>query len=173
MILGVILLYLFVLGVLRKNKNDKYLLFSGLQRAYFIFTITFLANTIVNYLFFKEEKSNYKTIVEKEKIQFKSDFKACYQLKYGTFLVDDLDTIIRYSENKKDFEKVKSKGIEKEYLIEWIDSCTYSRIDKKSKLLINKIQLGNINEFYHNALIVPGSFHKLKEQMFLNVVKLK
>ncbi len=172
-ILGTLLLYSFVITLISSSKINYNLVGLGYARAYIIFTATFFISIFVKQFLFKKETISPKSIIEKEQLEFTSNFKACNTLKYGTFLVDDRDTIIRYTENNKELETLITNGKSIIYTIKWIDSCTYIRVNRTSKVVASKVKLGNINELFHNLYISPVGFHEINNEQVLNSIKIK
>ena len=172
-ILGVLLLYTVVISLISTNNINYNLVSKGYARAYIIFTTTFFISIFIKQFLFKKETIYPKSIIEKEQLEVTSNFKACNTLKYGTFLVDDRDTIIRYTENNKELETLITNGKSTIYTIKWIDSCTYIRVNRTSKVVASKVKLGNINELFHNLYISPVGFHKLEYEQVLNSIKIK
>ena len=172
-ILGTLLLYSLVITLISSNKINYNLVGLGYARAYIIFIATFFISIFVKQFIFTRDTIIPKTIIEQEQLEFTSNFKDCYTLKYGTFLIDDRDTIIRYTKNNKELETLITNGKSTIYAIKWIDSCTYIRIDRTSKIAASKVKLGNINELFHNLYISPVGFHKIDNEQVLNSIKIK
>lgn len=172
-ILGILLLYSFVITLISSNKINYNLIGLGYARAYIIFITTFFISIFVKQFIFTKDIITPKTIIEQEQLEFTSNFKDCYTLKYGTFLVDDRDTIIRSIKNNKELETVITNDKTNVYAVKWIDSCTYLRINTKSGLVAYKVKLGNINEVFHNLYISPAGLHKINNEKVLNSIKIE
>lgn len=172
-ILGTLLLYSLVITLISSSKINYNLVGLGYARAYIIFIATFFISIFIKQFLFTKETTPVKTIIEREQLEFVSNYKDCYMLKYGTFLVDDRDTIIRNIKNNKELETVITNGKTNVFNVKWIDSCTYLRINTKSGLVAYKVKLGNINEVFHNLYISPAGLHKLGDEKVLNSITIE
>ncbi len=74
------------------------------------------------------------------------------------------DTIVRYSENNKDYEIVKTFESQITNRIKWLDSCSYVRLDDSNGLTSEYIRLGNFKEGIHDFYSKPTSLHKLSDE---------
>ncbi|CAH8294699.1 hypothetical protein EV196_108171 [Mariniflexile fucanivorans] len=124
-------MYLIVYAVINKKESFGISLL-GFYIPHILFSIGLQIFLIINQIFFTDhDKNEPKSLLEIEKIELVSNPIDCNKIKYGTF-VNGIDTIIRYSENNKDYELIKTIGFEdKLNRIKWLDSCSYVRIINK------------------------------------------
>jgi hypothetical protein len=145
----------------------------GFYIAHIIFSIVVPIFMIVNQVFFTDHSlKKPNSLIEKENIEFISNPLECHKIKYGTFL-NGIDTIIRYSENDKDYELVKITGLDdKLNRIKWLDSCTYVRIINKGSVT-EYIRLGNVENEKHQMFEKPSITHKMEEEKITTLTEIK
>lgn len=171
-IAGTLFMYLIVYAAI--NKKESFGISAlGFYITHILFSIGMPLFLIINQVFFTDHnKSKPKSLIEKDKIEFVSSPKDCNKIKYGTFL-NGIDTIIRYSENNKDYELVKTVGFEdKLNRIKWLDSCSYVRIINKGSVT-KHIRLGNIKNGEHQMYEKPAITHKMSEENIKTLTELK
>jgi len=169
--LGILSLYGLVIGVLR-NRMNLALGYAGFNIGRFLIGFILpIAVTIYQHYFYEPPKQ-YDSILEKKNIRFVTDFKKCHKIKYGTFLIG-LDTIIRYSENNKDYESIKRRGSQITNRIKWLDSCSYIRFDESNGLTSGYVRLGNFEQDLHYMYSKPARTHYLSEEKIEPVVNLR
>ena len=169
---GAILLYVFVFGIIR---DIDYLSF-GLLGFYLgkIFFALSIPICLLVYDYYNPREISYqpKSLLEKEGISLKKDFEKCQNIRYGTFW-NGYDTIIRYSKDKRDYETIKSFDGNIEYVLKWMDSCSYLRVHEKSGLVESHVQIGNFENGFHSMYMKPAKFHRLEEQRIQQIVTIK
>ena len=170
---GTILLYIICFGILKSPKKNT-LGVLGVVIAKVLISIG-----VPMFLIFSELYSPPKTIeekphslLEKDKIKFESISHQCNRIKYGKFS-NGIDTIIRYRENDKDFELVKSFNKEKNNRIKWLDSCSYIRIDERNNSISRYVRLGNFKNSSHQMYSKPSISHKMEDEKMETVFELK
>ena len=171
-IAGTLFMYLIVYAAI--NKKESFGISAlGFYITHILFSIGMPIFLIINQVFFTDHnKIEPKSLIEKDKIEFVSNPIDCNKIKYGTFL-NGIDTIIRYSENNKDYELVKTVGFEdKLNRIKWLDSCSYVRIINKGSVT-KYIRLGNIKNGEHQMYEKPAITHKMSEENIKTLTELK
>lgn len=171
-IAGTLFMYLIVYTVI--NKKESFGISAiGFYITHFLFSIGTPIVLITNQVFFADlNKNGPKPLIEKDEIEFVSSPIDCNKIKYGIFL-NGIDTIVRYSENNKDYELVKTVGLEdKINRIKWLDSCSYVRITNKGSV-IKYIRLGNIKNTEHQMYEKPAITHQISEENIKTLRELK
>ncbi len=148
---GIILLYSIIHGIIRAPYRNLILgvFGSGVAEA------TMWLGLFPTALFF--DNTNFSSLkkIETNPIEFQENSSLCHKVKYGTFS-NGMDTIIRYSENGQDFELTKSSNQEKQCKIEWLDSCTYVRINKSNNALTRYVKIGVFMDNSHQLYSKPA-----------------
>ncbi|WP_040254769.1 hypothetical protein [Psychroserpens mesophilus] len=171
-IAGTLFIYLIVYAAI--NKKESFGISAiGFYITHILFSIGLPIFLIINQVFFTNHiKNEPQSMLEKDKIEFVSNPIDCNKIKYGTF-INGIDTIIRYSENNKDFELIKAIGLEdKLNRIKWLDSCSYVRIINNGSMK-EFIQLGNIKSGEHQMYEKPAITHKMSEEHITTLTELK
>ena len=171
-IAGTLFMHLIVYAAINRRERFEISVL-GLYIAHILFSIGMPIFLIVNQVFFTDHHRNEpKSLLEKNKIEFISIPMDCNKIKYGTFL-NGIDTIIRYSENNKDYELIKIVGFEDELNhIKWLDSCSYVRVRNKGSVT-KYIRLGNIENGQHQMYEKPAIMHKMIEEDIKTLIELK
>ncbi|MFI0427949.1 hypothetical protein [Mariniflexile sp. HMF6888] len=170
--LGVLGLYGIVIGMLKNNTNLAIGL-AGFNIGRFLFGFIIPIVVSVYKFYFYIPSDHYNSILEKENIEFTVDFKECHKIKYGTFIVQNYDTIIRYNENNKDYEIVKTFDSQTTNRIKWLDSCSYLRFNESNGLASEYLRLGNFEGRTHYLYSKPSSSHKLSDEKIEMVIEVK
>ncbi len=167
---GVIFIYLIAYASI-DNKKSIGIAAIGFLFAQVLFSIAIPIFMIVNQVFFTNQSQKEQiSLLKKNNIELISNSMECYKIKYGTFL-NGIDTIIRYSEDNKDYELIKTVGFEdKLNRIRWLDSCSYIRIINNS--VIKYIRLGNIKNGKHQMYEKPTVTHKMEVEEIKTLIEL-
>ena len=157
LIVGVLLLYISVIGIVRNRSNLAFGVFGIFLSKFTSIPLVFLVNFITT--------TNYKNQPKKEKskIEILKDTSLCESIKYGTF-TNGLDTIIRVNEKGKEYEISLLNNISTKCRIKWIDNCSYMVI-AKSGLVTKFVQIGDfINGNSHDLYVKPPAMGKTVEE---------
>ncbi|NQY06584.1 MAG: hypothetical protein HRT68_10470 [Flavobacteriaceae bacterium] len=167
-ILWAILVYTIVFGLINNQKNLVYGAL-GIYLMKIFFAIVMPIFTIIYKIYiFEHKKENDNSTLVKEKAY--DNQKDCYHVKYGVF-VNRLDTIIRYSKNERDYERVKLEDQEHTYKINWIDSCSYVRVNNNG-LVLKYVRLGDFDNSIHN-MYLKSFGTKNSEEIMLSVIQIE
>ena len=173
-ITGTIFIYLIIYAAI-SEKESFGISAIGFYITHILFSIGMPVFLIINQVFFTDRnkhENKSKSWLEKDEIEFISNPIDCSKIKYGTFL-NGIDTVIRYSEDNKDYELIKAIGFEdKLSRIKWLDSCSYVRI-KNNGSVAKYIKLGNIKNAHHQMYEKPVITHKMTEENINTLMELK
>ncbi len=114
--------------------------------------------------------TTYRSILEKENINFKSNGFECSKIKYGSF-TNGTDTIVRFIEKGKNYELTKSLGIETLMRIKWMDSCSYVKLNSNNSVY-EYIRLGNFESEQHYIHSKPGDYHSITDESYEMIIKI-
>ena len=157
LIVGVLLLYISVIGIVRNRSNLAFGVSGIFLSKFTSIPLVFLVNYVT--------ATNYKNQPKKEKskIEIVKDSSLCESIKYGAF-TNGLDTIIRVREKGKEYEISLLNNTSSKCRIKWIDNCSYMVI-AKSGLVTKYVQIGNFsNGNSHNVYIKPPAMGKTVEE---------
>ena len=172
LIAGALFIYLIAFAAINHKKSFD-IAAIGFYIAHLLFSIGLPIFMIINKVFFVDySEKPPRSLLEKENIEIVVDFKECHKIKYGTFMLDS-DTIVRYSENNKDYETVKTFDSQITNRIKWLDSCSYVRLDENNGLTSEYIRLGNFKDGIHDIYSKPTSLHKLSDEKIETASKFK
>ncbi len=170
--LGAMLLYVIVFGILQ-NKDNLTFGFAGLVFAQVFFSIGIPILVIIYKIYFLDYETKMpESLIEKDKIVFKTDSKKYLEIKYGVF-VKGYDTINRFTKDNYDFELIKTFNGEKLYKIKWLDSCSYCRINQRNNSVAEIVKIGNFTNGKHEMYIKPAVTHKMEEERIESAYKIK
>lgn len=171
-IAGSLFLYLIAYAAIYQRKNLM-LAGVGFSLVGLLFSICIPLYLITNKILFTENtKKTTQLNQEANKFSIIDNDGECQKIKYGTF-VYGIDTIIRYSEDCKDYELLKIYGIEAElHAIKWLDSCSYVTLDNRSSVL-EYIKLGNFDGENHQMYIKPVTTNSLKNEEIKTMTHVK
>lgn len=115
------------------------------------------------YLFqYHKDKPQFNSVSEAKQVEIVSVAEECNKVKYGMFS-NGTDTIVRYTENGKDYQQIKFLGHEQLYRITWISPCEYLVIEQVSSVS-KYIKLGNFDGLNHYTYSKSPSTYKFKEE---------
>ncbi|GAA3594652.1 hypothetical protein Q4Q39_06990 [Flavivirga amylovorans] len=172
LIAGVLFLYLIAFAAIKDRKSFG-IATIGFSIAHLLFSIGMPVFMIINEVFFVDHsKKPPRSLLEKDNIQIIVDFKKCHKIRYGTFILA-YDTIIRYSENNKDYEIVKTFDSQTTNRIKWLDSCSYVRFNEDNGLTSEYLRLGNFKGGTHDIYSKPTNLHKLSDEKIEMASELK
>ncbi|MCK7591440.1 hypothetical protein M0G43_12710 [Subsaxibacter sp. CAU 1640] len=171
-IAGTLFIYLIVYAVIHRKESFE-IGALGFYIAHILFSIGMPIFLIINQVLFTDRTKNApKSLLQKNNMELVSNPIDCNKIKYGKFLYG-IDTIIRYSENKVDYELIKTIGYDDQLnRIRWLDSCSYVRVTDKG-LVTKFIKLGNIKNGEHQMYEKPGGTHTMSEENIKTVTELK
>ena len=162
-------LYAFVFGVI-KNPLNLAVGVSGFKWSRILVGLILPFILFVYQRFFYKPKEQFNSLLQKEQKFMERDSERCISMKYGTF-TDGRDTVIRFQEDKRDFELIKSSGEEATTRITWIDSCMYYTVSEKG-LVLKIVQLGNFDaDGSFEEYSKPGFIHELDDEKILRLRK--
>jgi len=169
---GTIFIYVLVYAVIHKKESIGIATF-GFLTAQVLFSIGIPIAMIANKVFFTTKViETPASLLERDNIELISNSTACYKIKYGTF-INNVDTIIRYTKDNRDYERVKSYGFDdKHHRIKWLDSCSYVRISNKESIT-EYIKIGNIEQGVHQMYERPIATHVIEDETIRTLKELK
>lgn len=170
MLLGAVVLYGIVIGAIN-NLTNLDLGFAGYKLSSLLFGLVIPLGLFLYNNYHKTPKPSYSSLLEKENITLKSNNKECVRIKYGSF-TNGTDTIVRYSENSRDYELIKSSAKEIKNRIKWLDSCSYVRLENINSVS-DYIRLGNFEDNQHYRYTKPGVPNYTDQETYEMIITIK
>lgn len=168
--LGAIFLYALVIGLLN-NKINLLAGAVGYKFAVGLFGIIIPISVHIYSYYFYTEAPKYNSILERDNIEFVSIDDKCKTVKYGLFS-NGCDSIIRFHENGKDYQRIISEGQDQLNRIRWLNPCEYVVIEGVD-LASEYVKLGNFEELNHYMYSKPPALHSLKEEKNEYIITLR
>jgi len=148
LVLGIVLLYVSIIGIARNRYNLYFGVFGILLSKLTNIPLVFLVNYYTATL---QKDTPHKAI---SKVEIVKDTVKCISIKHGLF-TNGRDTIMRLSEDGKQYEVSFENNRQTKYRIKWMDNCSYIVI-AESGLVTKHVQLGNFHtNDSHDVYVKP------------------